>query len=756
MWCVLAFRSAEDIRAFRMAYGFGREVAYQFAYLPFSTFGGAFLPGQLSAVLQSPQAGVESGPIWAIVSQDDAVSSTVLPLPWGERQPPGGLPFALDLASSYLRCGYLRRLSLYTADRLDWVALKQVLQYLASSERAAFEQDRPVSAARERAGGELEVLYVHGFRPFPEGCLSFPATAAEYPAKGGHILQTDSRLASHSHAALFACTLVVSSPSAPEGELTSAATAAFNRPLDGFFCALGQMLGGVAVRPQGVPDKPGPLVITKKAGTMKGVPDLYGDTGQPAVITSDGHLYSTTSLDATTCGPGSIDVDATRPAVAEEEEYVVGSGAAPAITAPPQCGPLADSSNECTVTHLDTSSDVLPANTALDDHSDRWAWSGGDAVIKEDVKTAAGIVDACLGIIRCNSAELMPHAASVAHLLLSADWDILWQELLGIYQGKDRMQLPTVDYAYQDLPLYDPQTGEPNPAFVEGPTNLATVKLKLPAAHPVGKYADVGLKIVDVQLWALVDVMLLLYLDYRRNKISYDLMSAGDAVRRAVDELWNKVQHFNPQDIYRRAFRHVRWYAERAIMAHTEYVLTREYAPWVSHDEVGQLGCPYDMVNWRWGVNGTYETTASEASLTLHLQNYLDGYFEFSSRLTNTSGLARLRLFVDGVDRSDELVDNLRTYLNMVAGQHTVQFVFEGEPGDKAEVAGFRLDNASFVSATVAERSVAGTGQAAMDTLLSMLLHYFDIHHRRKIKGSRLLWLNANKHDPTLSGRGRK
>jgi hypothetical protein len=131
--------------------------------------------------------------------------------------------------------------------------------------------------------------------------------------------------------------------------------------------------------------------------------------------------------------------------------------------------------------------------------------------------------------------------------------------------------------------------------------------------------------------------------------------------------------------------------------------------------------------------------------LTLSLRNYLDGYFEFSSRLTNASGVARLSLFVDGADRSDELVADQRSYLYFPAGQHVVQFVFAGEEGDKAEVAGFRLDNATFVSAAVVEKQVAGTGGAALNMLLDMLVHYFDLHHRRKIKGSRLLWLDAHK-----------
>jgi len=380
----------------------------------------------------------------------------------------------------------------------------------------------------------------------------------------------------------------------------------------------------------------------------------------------------------------------------------------------------------------------------------------GTAVLKQDKEVgtagAAQPVELAPDDAAVSEGMGLEREVSSAELLCvprGLSWDALWEELFRDYSERvDRLQLPPVDFKYDTALLYDPKTGEPYKPL--SPADVPEVMVEFPASHPVGKYADVGLKIVNVHLWVLRDVMLLLYRDLKENTFSYEKLPPGEAVRVAIDRLYNKLRQFDyKREEYQRAFRMVRWYSEYVIVSTNNYFLVREYEPWISHEQSLNLedGIPKDDRSYivradGWAVDRdklVYATQAKDAVLEINIANLLPTTFEFTVAITNASGTAAAKLTVDGQDKSYLLASLARAEADLPKGNHTILFEFHTESEeDRMELSGMKVDYVKFRSAQVIESPKNVNGYEAVDMLIGMLKRYYDLHHEGKVKGTRL------------------
>lgn len=350
---------------------------------------------------------------------------------------------------------------------------------------------------------------------------------------------------------------------------------------------------------------------------------------------------------------------------------------------------------------------------------------------------------------------------SQAVCISGTSWDQLWEDLYKEYGPRtDRLQLPPVDFEYSPAKLYNPVTGEPYKPL--SPPELPEVMVAFPDTHPVGKYADVGLKVVNVHLWVLRDIILLLYRDRKEKSLQYGMMPPGEAIRLALDRLKRKLDFIDyRRDEYQRAFRQARWYGEYVIVSTNDYWLAREYESWYSHEALGGRDGsipiedrPYVAKADGWVVDPlipAYVTASRQAALELRVRNLLPTTFAFTVEMVNRSGTAALNFTIDGKSKNYLLVRFGRVEADLSAGEHRIVFEFSSDSEeDRVELSAMKVDYVRFKSAQVIERPHDGVdGAQALDMLIGMLLRYYELHHTRKIKGTRLFNLGA---PPALSG----
>lgn len=334
-------------------------------------------------------------------------------------------------------------------------------------------------------------------------------------------------------------------------------------------------------------------------------------------------------------------------------------------------------------------------------------------------------------------------------------WEELWEDLYREYGPRtDRLQLPPVDFDYKPENLYDKTTGTPYAPLTS--PDVPDVMVEFPGAHPVGKYADVGLKIVNVHLWILRDVIMLLYRDRKEHSLQYEALPPGEAIRTAIDRLYYKLRSYDyRREEYQRTFRMARWYGEYVIVATNDHWLVRSYDPWFSHESSSNLidglpaeDRPYIVREDGWCVEPSipaYVARGQEAVLELSIENLLPATFDFTIEVKNTSGAAQARFLIDNKDKSYLLSAFARVQADLPAGKHSVLFEFiPGSADDSMELNSMKADYVYFKSAEIIERPREDVnGGQAVDMLIDMLLRYYDLHHEGKEKGTRLFNLST-------------
>lgn len=334
-------------------------------------------------------------------------------------------------------------------------------------------------------------------------------------------------------------------------------------------------------------------------------------------------------------------------------------------------------------------------------------------------------------------------------------WEELWDDLIREYgERTDRLQLPPVDFDYNPSRLYDRTTGEPYYPLTS--PDRPEVMVAFPGVHPVNKHADVGLKIVDVHLWVLRDIILLLYRDLKEHIFQYEALPPGEAIRVALDRLLYNLRNYDYRsEEYQRAFRQARWYGEHVIVSTNNYWLVRDYDCWCSHEASVNLidglpaeDRPYIVRAEGWRVDPSipaYITTERQAVLELKIRNLISTTFDFTVEIVNPSGSAAVRFTIDGKDKSYLLSSFSRIEADLPAGEHSILFEFFSESDiDRLELNAMKVDYVNFKSAQVIEQPRDVNGTQAVNMLIDMLLYYYEMHHEGKTKGTRLYRLAAS------------
>lgn len=328
------------------------------------------------------------------------------------------------------------------------------------------------------------------------------------------------------------------------------------------------------------------------------------------------------------------------------------------------------------------------------------------------------------------------------HFLIQdqSDWDDIWNRRV---TGVDILDPPDSDYDYSKLAsqVYNLETGVPYKPM--SPTNVPDVRVRTPLHHPMPEHFDIGVDptrelVVDNNIFK--DVVLALESLKFRNKLRYAGMPAEKAMRELFSKLFLWIQEANPDsDEYKRMFRFARWYAESAVLKLSEHILHRTYNSWVSEIETGKgLGVQYTNKGWFYFAPAyAMQTQSTEAVMSFEKENYIDGQIILMGYFDNPLAQGTMELKVDG-----ETVDSwssrgtFKRVIDVEQGAHKYDIVFKGDSG-VVSISRIEVTGCEFVSAYTSSDDSNTNGLKAIQTLIDMLLSYFDLHHGDdKIKGT--------------------
>lgn len=307
--------------------------------------------------------------------------------------------------------------------------------------------------------------------------------------------------------------------------------------------------------------------------------------------------------------------------------------------------------------------------------------------------------------------------------------DALWGDIWRYYQeGQDRLQLPEKDFPYEAAGLLDPVTGEVTHPLSE--PHVPEVRIERPIRHPWPQWQDWASHEIEVDLGALVTVMLgirTFWLNFEQQLAS---MSAYPALTACLEYLATAIGRDGDEQL-RRAFRHARWYAEAVVMRRCHFLLRRRYDPWLA---VPPFGIPYENHGF-WIQEGGVLTASGPATLRFVLRTWVDGFLRGSVMVP--SGTAQVLL--DSIPVAFFATSQNGFLVPVVAGSHDI--ILSANPLEgEISFTGVMVDGVRYMGAEMDFVSEGDDGTAAVSDLLTMLMQYYELHHRYKVKGSRKFW----------------
>ena len=307
-----------------------------------------------------------------------------------------------------------------------------------------------------------------------------------------------------------------------------------------------------------------------------------------------------------------------------------------------------------------------------------------------------------------------------------------WLDLWRYYrEGVDRLIVPGTDHPYSEEAIFDPQTGEPHRPL--SPTNVPDVKIEAPTRHPWPEWSSWATQTIDVDLGALVTIMLGVRTYLVNHEKELPNQSPYEALSGVLRYLASAIEPYGDAAL-RRAFRHARWYAESIVLRYGDLVLSRRYDPWVG---VPPFRSPVHNQGFVIHSDGRWEAQA-QAQASFDLTNRIDGHLYLSVEVGPGS---QARLIVDGQEVASWDTSYVGFTWWIPAGPHTFSIVADASPDAPVVISGLVVEGVHFAGAEMRFTPNTRDGHLAVIDLLHMLMAYYELHHIRKTKGTRRRWL---------------
>lgn len=305
-----------------------------------------------------------------------------------------------------------------------------------------------------------------------------------------------------------------------------------------------------------------------------------------------------------------------------------------------------------------------------------------------------------------------------------------WDEIWAIHtDGVDDIQVPSRDYDYEGRfgTIMDRATGRILEALTD-PT-VPDVIVRVPPTHPFPIGGEKRRRIVPLyaldQMMRMIEYFQELYGEY------FPSMSPQQVLQLALIFIYTAVMKKlggkELEPYYMRAYRLVRWYAEKALYDHGKYLIRRVYAPWVAN-------FAYFTVNWE-GQGVTFESNR----IRCEGQGYLTIYLTTQIR-------GNLVIGIDGTDgviwrkRSDQL-DPLHPGMNylQIDPDEPIQLVFD----TTQPIYITHLEREGYWLLEYTITPIVESGPEAFEAWKEYLWEYYRKHHEGKTKGTRYFHLQG-------------
>lgn len=304
----------------------------------------------------------------------------------------------------------------------------------------------------------------------------------------------------------------------------------------------------------------------------------------------------------------------------------------------------------------------------------------------------------------------------------SDPWDQIWQTFT---PGSDDIVVPGRDYDYAAKfgEVFDPATGKVLEALTD--PFMLDVTVRTPEANPFAIPGEKRRRIVPLtalrQLFAVLNF-------FRNDAIdNMDDWSVEQVLQEALSFTYAAIQSrfagMAMEPYYMRAFRLIRWYAEKALHDHGRYELARSFVPWVAPIPSGYLDMSWEGTGVAMTPGAILLSGTGNMRIQVSSQVYGDVRIDLTVPADATIGMAGI-----------ELSSGLQSV--SVPPGDPIDLVFDA-PGEPIEIRQLERDGCWLQEYTITPMISAGAALAAFDYWRALLDQYYRRHHTEKTKGIR-------------------
>lgn len=348
-------------------------------------------------------------------------------------------------------------------------------------------------------------------------------------------------------------------------------------------------------------------------------------------------------------------------------------------------------------------------------------------------------------------------------------------------EGKiDELILPHNDFDYSNyLSRLINDDGTINMLYVKKyDSENDSYTVTLPVENPIDIYEDIGRKYVDLNTNTLEILIYIIRTLWKDNMFKYMTMSAQDSLKDIIvkaDEYINKNYTLDKDRRYEfdRALQLFRWYSEMAVLNNCEYELKfdtkSESVNYITRD-LGSLKEMIELDNMHISEDYILETIDTSKPCSVIFKN--------NKKNTFSNPILHFTLYNINTKSSISITDKENSTETIVydAGMYNIEYELENEiivdfnPSNQKQsiaLAKISIDNIQLPSFSVEYKGVFGEMNSVMKELLKQLLvvgdtvpqnvqdklkdvtavtsavskmqEYFEIHHKDKDKGKRII-----------------